>query len=472
MRRTTTAPISQPTTDAGRDSRRPAWRRAAAIAGLLPALLALGTSPAHAMERLSGTDVVVGAEQVIDDDLFVIAQAFTLNGTVNGDLIVAAGSITINGTVQNDLEGIGQTLVINGGVGEDVRVAALAIDLGPDARLGDDLLSAAVRLESRPGSRIDGQLLNLGVQTVVEGSVGGDGSEAMPADTTDGASPSGGASSGDTAPGGAAPARSRPTGTPTSTPVPSGAAGLGGSPQNEQGVTALVAWRAAGGAPNTGVSVPPSQDEATDEADDGDAGSGSGPLGWLLTQLRRMAALLLVGLVIVWLIPDKTTAGAEQLARGPLPSLGWGVVAIPALVMAFLVVLTATLSLVYVIRSATLDDLLSLALALGAMAMVSLVVVWILAVSYVGYIVAALAIGRFILRRAKPEWAERPYIPLTLGTAILVLLMAIPGVGSAIGLVALLMGLGALWLLWCKNGSAWPRRGSAPGEVGEVAVIS
>jgi hypothetical protein len=455
--------------------RDPKWRRLASIGGLVLVLLAAGTAPAHAMERLNGGDVVVAAGEVIDDDLFVIAQSFTLDGEVNGDLIVVAGSIIINGKVQDDLVGIGQTLVINGEVGDDVRFAALAIDLGPTAGLSDDILSAAVRFEGRRGSRIEGQMLHLGLQTIVGGSVGSATPTLAkpditdPTDTDSEATDSAATESATTDPTTTDPTATDPTATdPTDTPAPGGSTGLLAPPPGNSGAAALVAWRPESGLPTGRPSSPPSQDSPSAElgASGTDSqGSGTAPLDWLLAQLRRMAALLLVGLIVVWLIPDKAREGAEKLTRVPFPSLGWGVIAIPALVMAFMVVVLATLSMVYVIQSATLNDLLGLVLAVGTLALVALVVVWILAVSYLGYIVVALAIGRLILGRLRPGSAVKPYFPLTLGTLILVLLMAIPGLGSAIGLIALLMGLGALWLLWREHGYAW--RPGAPAAASE-----
>lgn len=475
----TQPPRTEPATETPHPKwRRPRRRRLASIGGLVLVLLVAGTAPAHAMERLTGADVVVAADEVIDDDLFVVAESFTLDGVVNGDLIVVAGSITINGRVQGDLAGVGQTLAINGEVADDVRFAALAIDLGSDAALSDDMLSAAVRFEGRPGSRIDGQMLHLGLQTIVGGSVGGPSAPPTSTDPTGGPTPAD--ASGSTAPTGAKPTSADPAAVdatdgapadtdPTATPAPGGATGLIAPPPGSKSAAALVAWRPEPGPRSRRLTVPPDQDSPTAGTDTGKTDDGKSdpvtPIAWLLVQLRRMAALLLVGLIVVWLIPDRAREGAEKLTRVPLPSLGWGVIAIPALLMAFMVVVLATLSMVYVIRSATLNDLLGLVLAIGTLALVALVVVWILAVSYLGYIVVALAIGRLILGRLSPGSAVKPYFPLTLGTLILVLLMAIPGLGSAIGLVALLMGLGALWLIWREHGYAW--RPGAPAAAAE-----
>jgi len=64
-------------------------------------------TPARAFVARTGEDVVIAADEVIEDDLYVSAATFTLDGTVKGDLAVAAQTITINGTVEGDLMAAG-----------------------------------------------------------------------------------------------------------------------------------------------------------------------------------------------------------------------------------------------------------------------------------------------------------------------------------------------------------------------------
>ncbi len=71
---------------------------------VLAILLALTfITPAYAFDGRSGDKVVIEAGEVINDDLYVGAQEFVLDGTVNGDLIVFAQTVTINGKVDGDL---------------------------------------------------------------------------------------------------------------------------------------------------------------------------------------------------------------------------------------------------------------------------------------------------------------------------------------------------------------------------------
>src|SRR5574338_339728 len=83
------------------------YRLFAALA-LLALLLSFAT-PAYAFDGRTGDNMVIQAGEVIDDDLYVGAQTFTLEGTVNGDLIVGAQTVIINGTVNGDLIAGAQT---------------------------------------------------------------------------------------------------------------------------------------------------------------------------------------------------------------------------------------------------------------------------------------------------------------------------------------------------------------------------
>ena len=62
---------------------------------------------ALAFEGRGGDTVVIGADEVVEDDLYVGANTFTLDGTIKGDLIVFGSTIEINGTVEGDLIAVG-----------------------------------------------------------------------------------------------------------------------------------------------------------------------------------------------------------------------------------------------------------------------------------------------------------------------------------------------------------------------------
>jgi hypothetical protein len=53
--------------------------------------------------------------------------------------------------------------------------------------------------------------------------------------------------------------------------------------------------------------------------------------------------------------------------------------------------------------------------------------------------------GRRLLQRTQPAWVEKPMAPLALGVILYVILSAIPVLGTLVGLLVAVLGLGALW---------------------------
>ncbi|NIO72166.1 MAG: hypothetical protein GTN71_24855, partial [Anaerolineae bacterium] len=115
------------------------FRKWVGLIGLICLFLFTFAPAALAFESRSGDTVVIGADEVIEDDLYVGANTFTLDGTIKGDLIVGGSTIEINGTVEGDLIAVGQTVTVRGTVADDVRIAGQALILDSEAQVGDDV---------------------------------------------------------------------------------------------------------------------------------------------------------------------------------------------------------------------------------------------------------------------------------------------------------------------------------------------
>ena len=75
---------------------------------LLVLLVLIFTKPASAFDGRWGENIVIPSDEVIDDDLYVTAGTFVLDGTVNGDLIGMGQTLTINGKVDGDMMAAGE----------------------------------------------------------------------------------------------------------------------------------------------------------------------------------------------------------------------------------------------------------------------------------------------------------------------------------------------------------------------------
>src|ERR1700690_3385426 len=128
-------------------------------------------SPAYAFDGRSGDKIVVQAGDTINDDLYVGANEFVLDGTVNGDVVAFAKTVTVDGTINGDLMTAAQTVVVNGTVTGDIRMAGSVLFVGEKARIGGDILGAGYSLEVRKGSTVGRDVVYAGGQILLGADV-------------------------------------------------------------------------------------------------------------------------------------------------------------------------------------------------------------------------------------------------------------------------------------------------------------
>jgi cytoskeletal protein CcmA (bactofilin family) len=403
----------------------------AALASL--AVLLLATSAAWAAETRGGNRIVVGEGEVVGDDLYAFGNAVTVDGTVEGDLIAAGGEVTVNGAVEGDLIAAGQAVVVTGTVEDDARIAGQALVLGEEAEVGDDLISAGASLENERGSTVGGDLLYGGAQALLGGSVAGDLRAALSALELRG-SIGGDANLEMGDPGDAAPTGFSPA------PVP--------MPDVPPGLTLTDSARIEG---DLSYEAPQEANISRGAEVGGEvsyretpAAEEPGPADVVFGHLRRLVALLLVGLLLVWVASRWTGRLADTVRDRPLPSLGWGILSVVGAGAAVFILLLATVLLALVFGLLTLGGLVGPVVGVGLISVAALVVGFALAALYLAPVVVALAGGRLLLGWARPDGTAGRVLPLTLGLILYAALRAIPFAGPIVGLAVALLGLGAL----------------------------
>jgi len=416
------------------------------VNGFLLALLSLRTAtPALAFDGRGGDDIVIGASEVVSDDLYIGAENFTLDGTVKGDLVVGGSVITINGTVEGDLIAAGQTVIINGAVNDDARIAAGAVLIGENASIGGDIVIAAGSLEARKGSTIGHDAVFVGGQALLAGKVarnlnmGGGGLELR---GTVGGDAS--ISAGDAEQSGPGPMVYMPN---SPIPLPNVQPGLKIDPEAKiEGTLEYVSRKeinfpggAAGRIKRIEPAIDPSeitQPQTLVERVINDT----------LDMFRNMVTLILLGLLLVWLFPNFVKASGEQARAFPLPAFGWGIVSWAAFFFALTFILVAMLFGGIFFGILTLGGLSATVIWLGVLSMFTLVVGFVLAATVLSKIIVAVLGGRLLLNKIKPEWAEHRIWPLAVGVVIFAILAAVPVFGGLLNIIVILFGLGALWL--------------------------
>jgi cytoskeletal protein CcmA (bactofilin family) len=347
------------------------------------------------METRSGDRVVIGSNEDINDDLYVSANEIVVDGTVRGDLIAIGNSVRVNGAVRQDVMAAGRSVEIGGTVGHAARIA------------GQTLLLSN-------GARIDGDLLAAGYKTV-DVQVDGQGGGVPPFVAT----------------------------TPSEVPVPTVEPGLtlrdsarvGGDLNYESSAEAQISPDAQiGGQVNRTARTPTQEEEEVT----------SPVVNVLLSILRSFLALLLVGLLLVWLVPGWIRRLATTVLERPLASLGWGVLAFVGFLALGIAILLTTILLAVIFGVLTLGGLVLLFIGLGVLAEVALVIIFLISTNYLAQIIVSFLAGVLVLEGVGPGRGIGRVLPLVVGLVLYVILRAIPVLGFIVGLVVVLLGLGAL----------------------------
>jgi len=435
------------------------------VLSLLAVLALTFVTPAYAFEDRTGDNVIVKADEVINDDLYVTAETFTLDGTVNGDVIVFAQTVWINGTIDGDLIAAAQTVVINGTVTDDARIAGAGLQLGEGAQVGGDLVAGGASLETKDGSSVAGELVVGSGQTLLAGDVAGD----VMAGT--GALELRGSFGGDvrayvdvTEESESGPPmnmfmRNIPITLPSVQPglTVSDTADIAGDLEYSSTVDLPVPAGVVGGE-ITRV-APQIDDELVVKEPTTAEIVGK----WALDLLRAAATLILFGLFLGWLFPRFMKALSGKLKAQPLPSLGWGAIAWAAVIFTMLAVVLVTILCAILFGFLTLGGLSGTIIWVGILTLFALIVGFALATAYVAKIVVGETVGKWILGRSNPALAEHKVWPLVVGVLAVVLLIGLLNfpliplsfLGWLIDFAVVLAGLGALWL-WGRE--AWQAR--------------
>jgi len=430
------------------------------FASLLLLASLLFAASAWAIETRGGENVTIGADEVVEDDLYVGAQTVTVRGTVQGDLVAAGGTVRVNGgTVEGDLISAGQTVIVNGTVEDDVRIAGQALLVGEDAQIADDLIGAGFSLQTEPGSTVGGELLYGGYQALVAGNVEENLRGGMTAFELSGEV--GGNVNVEVDGGGAQPAGGQFAPSPPAVPVPQVEPGLtltdtaqvGGDLRYESSSRGDIASGA-----QIGGDVSYEQRPA-EEAQPAQRSAAA----VLLDSVRRFVVLVLIGLLLVWLAPRLVRGVADTVRSQPLLSFGWGVLDFIIVVVASVLVLVATVLLAIVFGLVTLGGLIPAIVSIGVLTDAVLVVTFLISVFYLTPVVVSFLGGRMLLGRFQPDRGAGLVLPLVVGVLLYVILRAIPILGAIVGVVVVLLGLGALsiWAWRTVRGGA-----STPPPVG------
>ncbi|MBN2550081.1 MAG: polymer-forming cytoskeletal protein [Anaerolineales bacterium] len=446
---------------------------------ILTLLLALTlTGAASAVEFTHDGNVPAGT--TIDDDLFISADKITVDGTVNGDLflnsnqavvngtvngnlIVNSALLTINGVVNGSLIYAGQSAQIQGEINGTMYSAGASVHLLAGSHIQRNLFFAGMSLQTDPESVIGRDLATTGYQLIHKGLIGRDAAVEMSAVEIEGS-----VGRNVTAIVDEPETTTEPNffllffeGTDAPPIILPGlrvqaSAQIGGKLTYTSPIEQSSAILSA---PGGGIEFTQKQPQV---------GKTQVSLQkqtslWFLARVRELITLLILGSLVVLFAPGALRQASKQLGERPLHSFGWGFVCLIgglaiALVSVFIILIVGILLTVV-----SLGALSQAVFGMGFSGLGFAFAAFMLLVNQGSKLVVAYMVGKWLLARFSPAYAEHRWWPLIVGVVIYVMLAGIPIAGWLVSLVAILSGLGAIWLLYYH-------RGKQPAEMGLPAV--
>ena len=133
-------------------------------------LLLAAPGAASAAEVRNGSAAVVAPGETLNDDLFASGETVTVAGRVVGDVFAVGQTIVVTGTVDGDLIAAAQQVVVDGTVNGDVRAAGAVVTV--NGRVGRSVTGLAQQVNISSGGRVDGSLVAAGGTISAFGPIG------------------------------------------------------------------------------------------------------------------------------------------------------------------------------------------------------------------------------------------------------------------------------------------------------------
>lgn len=400
--------------------------------------IALG---AQAFDFRHEEQIHVGADQTVNNDVYLAANQVVVDGVINGDVVAFAQTVTINGTVHGSLWTAAQTVIVNGTVDGSVRTAGAVLNLGPNAHIGRDLIGAGASLEVASGASVGRDLAFGGGQMSLNGSVGGNLNVAGRALTIN--APISGNAQIALSHVEAKVLEHQWVMKDAKAPVPAVPQGLSFGP-NAKIVGTLTYWAEQNIAVPQGVV----QGQVYPHLKTYAPPTVTPPVSALWEGFRHLLSVLLLGVVLFALMGGWLKRVKSELLLQPGRSFVMGVVGLAMGVALLLMTVVAGLFLSIFFAALGLVHLAFGVAGLGLLVFLTLLFFLVMTYKLVAWVVVGFTLGALIMRRSQNEasWLE-----LVLGSVILSVIVAVLSLPALPHLVAAVVcwavgifGLGAI----------------------------
>lgn len=126
--------------------------------------------PGNGLVIKTGQDVVIGVDEVIDDDLIAMARSVKIEGRVNGDLYAFAQKVKVENMVNGSIFTGGNKIEINA---KNCRsICAFCGSLKTESNIENNLLFFGGSLKTEKANTINKDVIAFGGEVMIEGEVG------------------------------------------------------------------------------------------------------------------------------------------------------------------------------------------------------------------------------------------------------------------------------------------------------------
>jgi cytoskeletal protein CcmA (bactofilin family) len=419
---------------------------------LVVGLVVFGRGVSSARETRQGDQCIIGADEVIQGNLFALCRTLIINGTVEGNVIGAATRSEINGTVTGDVYLLSGQLDVDGTLGGNLHFGGGVLRLLPTTQFegeDNDLVGINLSTTLADGVTIPGSITDVGYQLILDGEVGKEinfwgsalavnGNAGGNIEATVG-DPQSGISQLQTL---LIPFAWDVTLTNPGLVVGTGST-ITGDLRYSGPVVGVIEGSVSGDTQFTSVVTQPDLTQIIAEEEGARRGLGV----YLAQALREFITLVLVGILSLIVLPRPIQSPIKHIQARPLPSIGVGLL---TFIVAFPIVLMLILFIIFIIFILVLLQLdgLLLTLVSGTLlgTLVGAISLFFFIAIFISRVIIALWAGRALVRTALGDdgSVRITYLSLFIGIALLALVSPLPIVGWVINALTLFLGLGAV----------------------------
>lgn len=358
---------------------------------------------ASAFTVKSGESVTLPKEESIKGNYFAAGNNLVIDGKIEGDLICAGQSLNINGEIGGDVICAAQTININGNVNGSVRILANAANI--NSTIEKNLMVGAATVNTASGSSIGGETLVAGAVADLKGKTSGDLSAAGSTISLGGE-----------------------VGKNVNIRINSkdenngllllDSAKIAGDLNYTDSAEAKISPSARIGG-KTNHNLPSYTEKNKDQYG----------IGWIWGKIYSMFAAMVIGLVLVLIWSKETDELTDKMFNKIGASVGWGAVVL---------IVTPVAAIILMIT------------LIGFPLAILLLLIWAVAI-WLSKIFVAILVGKTFLEKFWKDKKSNLLLSLVIGTVISWTIFAIPIIGWILCFIAVLWGMGGIFLFFKKD---------------------